>query len=144
MSDTNLSPSQAGEILRIRRLLSRIAELAEQASLTGGLEQGAATSIQHYNAALQRLQQLGVVSSDLFPPLAADSNFDAVGVASALLASYLDDEEEGANGPGVSKRSGNNYNVVRNVGSDLSAAELRDLRDLLQQHLPPSTEEPQP
>src|SRR5579859_3493684 len=142
MSDTNPSRAQAEEIPRIRRLLSRIAEIAEQASLTGGFEQGVTTSVQHYNAALQRLQQLGVVSSDLFAPLAADSNFDVVGVASALLASYLDGEEEGANGPGASNRPGHRYNVVRNVGSDLSGAELRDLRDLLRQHLPPSTEDP--
>jgi len=140
MSDTNPSRTQAEEV-RIQRLLARIAELAEQASLTGGLEQGATTSVQHYNAALQRLQQLGVVPSDLFAPLAADSSFDAVGVASALLASYLDNDEGGTNGSGASNRHGHNYNVVRNVGSDLSGAELRDLRDLLRQYLPPSPED---
>lgn len=144
MSDINPSRTQAEEIPRIQRLLSRIAEIAEQVSLTGGLEQGVSTSIQHYNAALQRLQQLGAVSSDLFAPLAADSNFDGVGVASALLASYLDNEEGDANGLGASNSRGHNYNVIRNVGADLSGAELRDLRDLLRQHLSPSTEDPNP
>lgn len=113
------------EIRRLRRLLKEIADLAQHASLTDSLKQGARSAVQRYNQVLTRLEALDVVSPGLFQPLPADASFDEVGVDSKLLAGYLEEDEEEAGG---SKGQQGGPNII--VGSLNGLQGLEELKDL--------------
>jgi hypothetical protein len=117
------NPTQAVEIRRIRRMLRETARMAKEASLTQALAKGVRTSVAQYNHIVQHLEKLEAVPTGFFPPLPDDAAFDDVGVASAQLASYLQEDEEeqprAPHGPGHG-----NGNVHVNIGG------LRDLKDL--------------
>jgi|GEM_PF-4461227 hypothetical protein len=81
------------EIRRIRRLLKEINKLADHASLTGSLRNGASEAAEMYNLSLHRLKELGIDATVLFRELPTDAGFDKVGVASKLLYGYLEEDE---------------------------------------------------
>ena len=72
------------EIRRICRLLRTTVELAEQANLTGSLQQGVQNCTRQYNTIVTHLEQTGVISKGFFYPLPVDTSFDEVGVARAV------------------------------------------------------------
>ena len=71
------------------RWLPTTASIAQNASLTGALRDGARQDIRQYNAVLQRLSAAGLLPQDLFPPLEEDQSFDEVGVTCKQLFGYL-------------------------------------------------------
>ena len=94
-----LTPDQRQQDnVRIRRLLRETARLAEHATLTGSLPNGARSAIKQYNSVLDYLQKNGIVPSGFFAPLEEGIAFDEVGVASAQLAGFLADDDEGREG----------------------------------------------
>jgi hypothetical protein len=118
------------EVLRLRRLLKGIADIAESASISGSLAGGAASGVRKYNAVLQRLEAIGVVVPGMFQPLAEGVSFDEVGVESGLLASYLKDaERDEGYGEGNTSTSASNSFVV-SLGGMKDMKELNELRDL--------------
>jgi hypothetical protein len=77
------------EIRGIVGVLRSIADMAENASLTGSMRGGAKVSVRYYNTILKRLQALELVPQELFAPMDEEANMDEVGVASACVAAYL-------------------------------------------------------
>ncbi len=118
--------AQEKEIKRMVRLLESTAKIAENASLTGILEQGQKASVRQYNAILERLEEEEEIPGVLFPPLEEDASFDEVGVACKQLAAYLKEEEEPAKTLPRERVS----NVVK-IGGD-----LKDLGELIRDSLP--------
>jgi hypothetical protein len=135
MTNDNPAPSTEGqqndratEVRRLRRLLKDIAELAQNASLTGSLQGGARTAARRYNQVVARLEQLGVASPGLFAPLAENVSFDEIGVEATLLAGYLKEDEAPVH-PGHA--SHNQHAPFINIVGPLGGMEgLGDLKDL--------------
>jgi hypothetical protein len=82
------------ELRRVRRLLGQIYRMAEHASMTGALANGAPDAVEKYNLVLRHLESKGYDVSILFPPLPDDASFDRVGVAARLLEGYLAEDAE--------------------------------------------------
>jgi len=122
--------AQEKEIKRMIRLLESTAKIAQDASMTGMLEQGQKASIRQYNAILDRLKETEEIPDVLFPPLEEDASFDEVGVACKQLVAYLQEEEEPAKA-----RSREQFRVgdmpIINIGGD-----LKDLGELIRNALP--------
>ncbi len=137
MTDMNPAVSKEDQIKNISRMLSRIAEIAEQASLTGSLEKGVGVSLQQYNASVRLLEQLGAIPGGFFSSLVPDSTFDAVGVACAQLASYLGigDVETADQGLHGSRYQHNGPKYQINNEAQFSSEEYTLLRQLLSQYL---------
>ncbi|HIE26094.1 TPA: hypothetical protein EYP66_02280 [Candidatus Poribacteria bacterium] len=116
------------EIRRMIRLLESTAKIAQDASMTGMLEEGNKASVRQYNAILDRLRETEEIPDVLFPPLEEDAPFDEVGVACKQLAAYLKEEEE----PEKSRRStgGTYHSPIINIGGD-----LKDLGQLIRDAL---------
>jgi hypothetical protein len=93
-------------------------------------------AIRQYNAILERLKELGVISGGLFEPVAGEASFDEVGVAACQLAEFLreDDEEETRrrwrHGGGVFEASPGHVKIVGFPGN------ISDLGDILREYLP--------
>jgi len=133
MNESNQNRPQDDQIKGVRRMLARIAELAEQASLTGSFEKGAGISLQQYNAAVKLLEQTGAIPAGFFFTLLEGVSFDEIGVASAQLASYLGSGKD--SGEGNVTYHGPKYAVERNNEPQFSREELSELRELLRQNL---------
>lgn len=74
----------------LKRMLREIGELAEHASLTGGMASGAPRAIQRYNAILRQLVESGAVAPGLFEELNPETtDFGQLAVDARLLASFL-------------------------------------------------------
>src|SRR5579859_659751 len=109
------------EIRRLRRLLKEIAELAQSASLTGSLKEGAPSAVRRYNAVLQQLERLGALTPDFFSPMAETAGFDELGVESKLLAGYIKEDELDSESPLHSAHG----NVIVGLGGLGELAELK-------------------
>jgi len=118
------------EIKRMIRLLKSTAEIAQDASLTGMLEQGQKTSTRQYNAILERLKETEEIPDVLFPPLEEDASFDEVGVACKQLVAYLKEDEEPEKTRTQKASTGAHFKIV-NAGGD-----LKDLGQLIRDALP--------
>lgn len=124
------------EVRRLGRMLVSISKMAREASLTGQLKNGKGVAIRQYNAVLERLKELELISGDLFPPVSEDAPFDEVGVAAWQLAEFLreDDEEEHRrrwrHGGGVFEASPGHVKIVGFPGN------ISDLGDILREYLP--------
>ena len=71
-------------------MLVEIKCLAANASLTGALRKGTPTLVMTFNKCLTALKEKGdTTASQLFPELSLGASIDDVGIAAALLASYL-------------------------------------------------------
>jgi hypothetical protein len=78
------------------KLLREIKKIAFDASLTGGFRKGAPTLVTTYNKCLKTLTDKGDTTAEaLFSPLPETATVDEVGVAAALLASYIAPQEKG-------------------------------------------------
>src|SRR5262249_23189836 len=119
--------SNQKEIKRTIRLLREIESLADRASLTGSLQAGAGQAAQQVNSILRRLEQIGEVPEGFFPPLAADSNFDTIGVTAAQIAAYIHEEEEEAEKGHPSSSGGVHINVNGPIGNLADLDQLREL-----------------
>jgi hypothetical protein len=131
----------AAEVRRIRRLLRQIARLAKEASLTGGLEKGARTSVQQYNRAVHVLEQhLEAIPDGFFPPLAEDASMEEVGVAAFQLAGYLEEDGEDSRSEerhrGSHGHHGSHNSVNIKIGELKDLADLKNLGQLVRDHLP--------
>jgi hypothetical protein len=122
-----------GEIRRMRRLLREMEKIAKESSLTGAFEKGARSCGQQFNGILAHLERTGAVPAGIFSPLGEDATFDEVGVAAALLAGSLDEEEDVEAGRGRRGRRGGpefgNGNVISITGLG-GLAELKELKEL--------------
>jgi hypothetical protein len=76
-------------------MLEKTARVAEHATLTGCLADGARYAARSYNAALEYLIEGRHVPADLFPKLAEDAPLGEVGFASAQLAGYVGESCQG-------------------------------------------------
>jgi molybdenum-dependent DNA-binding transcriptional regulator ModE len=129
--------TQNKEIRRIRRLLQKTAEMAEGASLTGSLKQGGRAAALQYNRALQHLEQLGEIPTELFAPLPEDASLDEVGVAANQLAGYLEDEEEGSSPATAGGEShGSHNNVFIGLGGLKELEQLKGLGQAIRDQMP--------
>jgi hypothetical protein len=117
------------ELRRIVRLLKKIAEMAEQTSLTGALSGGAIDALERYNLILTNLENKGIDLGGMFPPLPANASFDRVGVAANLLAAYLKEEEE-------ERSLGAPNIVIGNLGSVSDLEKLKDLGKMIEENFP--------
>src|SRR4051794_6685144 len=94
------------ELRLIIRLLEKLQQSANQATLGGAGGGGESSAIQQFNAILASLGQQGVPLPPYFPPLPDDANLGAVSFASAQVAEYLKEllepakEESNPGGPG--------------------------------------------
>ncbi|MBM3237834.1 hypothetical protein FJZ31_16215 [Candidatus Poribacteria bacterium] len=121
--------AQEKEIKRMIRLLESTAKIAQDASMTGMLEQGKKASVRQYNAILDRLKETEEIPDVLFPPLEEDASCDEVGVACKQLVAYLQEEEEPTKArPGAPFLSGG---PIVNIKGD-----LKDLGELFRNALP--------
>ena len=120
------------DIRRLRRLLKEISELAQHASLTGALREGAPSAIRRYNAVLQQLERLGAVTPGFFGPLAETAGYDELGVDSKLLAGYI--KEEGFDAESLPHDP--HGNVIIGLGGLGELAELKDLGKMIREQFP--------
>ncbi len=125
-----MSDDTRAEVRRLAKLLKGIAEMAEGASISGSLSGGATGAVRKYNAVVQRLVSLEVITSGLFQPLAEGASFDEVGVESGLLARYLKDFDQDEERWGWKSSCGPDNNVVVSLGGLKDLKDLNDLRDL--------------
>jgi len=94
------------EIGSLRRMLREIADLAENASLTGSLSSGASKAVQRYNAILRQLVESGTVAKGIFDELNVETtDYGQLGVDARLLSSYLKGQESNDNGSGRGESS---------------------------------------
>ena len=121
------NPTQAAEVRRIRRMLLETARMAKEASLTRSLEKGARTSVLQYNHVLQHLEKLGALPAGFFAPLPEDATLDDVGIASAQVASYLQEEDEERP---RERHHGHHGNVNVSIGGLRDLKELKELKEL--------------
>jgi hypothetical protein len=128
MSENNEENNRA-EIRRIRRLLGQIYRMAEHASLSGALANGAPDAVEKYNLILRHLESKGYDVSVLFPPLPEDSSFDRVGVAARLLEGYLAEDAEERPG----KHTSHGPQVV--IGNMSGLEELKDLGKTIRENI---------
>ncbi|MFI5386662.1 MAG: hypothetical protein ACHQ50_11140 [Fimbriimonadales bacterium] len=78
----------------MRRMLREIADLAENASLTGGMSSGTSRAVQRYNAVLRQLVESGAVPKGVFEELNVETtDYGQLAVDARLLASYLKGQE---------------------------------------------------
>lgn len=78
----------------VHNMLREIKRLAATASLTGALNRGTPTLIQMFNKCLAASEKTDPRVTMLFSPLPDAAEVDQVGVAAALLASYIQPEQE--------------------------------------------------
>lgn len=134
------------EIRRIRRMLRGMARLAKDATLTGSLQGGGRPAAQQYNQLVLRLEQIGLVPQGMFQPLAeapegSDASTDEklfaeIGVAAALLASYLEPDEEEERSHEGRHAHGPHGNVIIGLGGMKHLEELKDLGRTIRENLP--------
>lgn len=118
------------EISRLRRVLRETSRLAEHASLTGSLSGGMRGAVQQVNSILRYLEESDTVPRGLFRPLEEDASVDSVGITSAQLAAYLEEEDpESRSGPRVGSK-----NVI--IGGFSGLNELQNLGEVIREHLP--------
>jgi hypothetical protein len=86
--------SQENDIQSCRRLLNEIAEMCENASLTGSLSGGANRTAQRYNTVLKHLIGGGSVPEGLFSPIPENAEFGEIGVEARMLAGYFPSNKE--------------------------------------------------
>lgn len=79
----------------IRRMLDHLSELAEDASLTGKLRDGAPDAVRKYNAILTTLRSDHDLPAELFEPLPLDAGWDRLGVDAHLLSGFLEGDDNG-------------------------------------------------
>jgi hypothetical protein len=121
--------AQEKETKRIIRLLESTAEIAQDASLTGMLQQGQKASFRQYNAILEYLRETEEIPDVLFPPLEENASFDEIGVACRQLAAYIK-EDEPAKAHSRSAPFLEDSPII-NIGGD-----LKDLGKLIRDSLP--------
>lgn len=85
---------QTREVSRLRKLLRRMMDLADHVEQTGSFESGAHDSVRRYNAIVERLEDMNVISENTFPRLDEDAAFGRLGAECTLLAGYLEDLTE--------------------------------------------------
>lgn len=106
-----IAQERAAEVRRIRKLLNHMGRLCEHATLTGALSGGAMDVVNIYNQAIRCLSDLEVKVSPLFAELPSDATYDRVGVASKLLAGYIDDDDD------VSRKHGHQNIIIGGLGN---------------------------
>lgn len=119
-----MNENASNEIAACQSLLREIAELCENASLTGSLSGGAGRVGQRYNALLGRLTAQGAVPQDLFSPIPEGAGYGEIGVEARMLAGYLKQEKK------KDKRSGDPGILVRLA----PFVSREDLANLIRQH----------
>jgi hypothetical protein len=77
------------ELESSRKLLNEIAEMCEEASLTGSLSGGNRRTALRYNALLDRLIQVDAVPAATFAPLPEDAPFAEIGVEARMLSAFI-------------------------------------------------------
>lgn len=135
------NPTRQTEIRRIRRVLRELGRMAHDAGLTGSLEKGARSAALQYNQVLRRLEELGALSGGLFTPLGEGVTFAEVGVSSASLAGYLEEEETPDSSSEPGEPSGEHcgfgsHNVILGLGGLRELKELKELGQVIRENLP--------
>src|SRR5260221_2863873 len=82
------------EVRRLRRLLLKMAELAEHVEQTGSFESGVQNSVKRYNAIVGHLEALEALPVSMFPRLEDEADAGQLGAQATLLADYLKDSTE--------------------------------------------------
>jgi len=113
----------------IIKLLKEIASMAEEASLTGSMEGGAARTVQRYNATLNTLRQKGVVPEGLFSALPENAAFGEVGVEAKMLVGYLKGVDDGGDDdePHKHKNKRGDLSILTRLAPFVDSKDLRDL-----------------
>ena len=120
---------QRDELRRLRGMLDELGGLAENATMTGGLEHGAPAAVRRYNAIVERLQELDAAPRG-FSPLGGEASFDESSVECKVLARSLKEDDRGIHG-------GSHGGTERNLALVAGLApfvEQRELLDLLRLH----------
>ena len=74
-------------------MLKEIADLSENASLTGSLSGGASHTARRFNSCLRQLRTMGAVPDGMFDEIPEETaQFAQIGVDARLLASYIRDQ----------------------------------------------------
>ncbi len=109
---------------RMLRLLRELASLAEEASLTGGLGDGAPHAAKRYNAILKYHVAQGQVPDGLFSPLPDTAGYGQIGIESRMLAAFLDSDEENNKGKGKASKDAS---VLVRLAPFVDSADLAEL-----------------
>ena len=81
--------NQENDIQSCRRLLTEIAEMCEDASMTGSLSGGNRRTAHRFNTLLNRLVETGDLPAGLFETVPEDSTYAEIGVEARMLSSYF-------------------------------------------------------
>lgn len=127
---------KAKEIRKARRMLRELYSLSEHASLTGAFKKdGAQDAVQAYNQILTYVSAQGIDLQGMFSPLPEDASFSRLGVASRLLRSLLEEEEEEADKKGVKIIVGKHGEASGHISIE-ELGKLKDIGTVIREHLP--------
>jgi hypothetical protein len=112
------------------KMLGELADLAENATLTGAMAGGAPRAVARYNEILKALLEEGVVPGGMFSPLPADAGYGDLAVDGRLLRAYI---KEG-NGHGHGHRMfgeglGAEKHLILRLAPFAKSSDLRELVD---------------
>lgn len=124
-----MSEVSQNEVKSISKLLTKTAEIAEQASITGVFGDGARRCIQQYNASVARLETLASIPPGFFLPLAETASLGEAGIACAQLAAYLGADSDSEGGNRAPKFI---IGSTQSGRSKEEQQELKDIREILQ------------
>lgn len=111
-----------------RRILAELSQMAEHASLTGGLQGGQRSAVQAYNGALETLRGQGIVPEGMFEPLQAEeASYGTLAVQARLLLAILPDE-----GREQRRRRDRRDSDDEGLGAVVALAPFLDSEDLAQ------------
>lgn len=123
------------ELRSYYRMLREIAELAQEATMTGALQEGSRAGVRRYNSVVRQLESSGVTPAGMFEPLPENTEFAELGVESRLLAGYIKERQQEPAPPQPSNH-GPSGNIIVGLGGLKELVELKDLGRLVRQHLP--------
>ncbi len=113
--------NEGKELRLLGRVLRELSAMAEEASLTGAMSEGAPHAVARYNQTVVRAEQLGAVPVGHFAPLPPGTSFGALAVEARILAAHLEDEEGTTHHSGAAAPD---FDVVRRLAPFVPPHEL--------------------
>jgi len=102
-------------------LLSELAEVAQEASLTGFFQGGEQRVSQRYNQVIANLVEQGLLPDGMFSPLGAGDSFGVIAMEARLAASFLKKKKRGT------PEGDMDLDVITRLAPFVHSDDLRDL-----------------
>jgi hypothetical protein len=119
-----MNDNQSLDVDAARSMLKEIADMCENASLTGSLSGGSGRVVLKYNAIVNQFTQSGTLPASMFTTLPESANFGEIAVEARMLSGYLRKDQ---------RRNGNGESSILMRLAPFVSPE--DLASLVREHL---------